>query len=64
MPDCAPGLDDRRLSPAPEHDGKMEMPSEEDVDKAMDFMEKLLNRFKGMVEDLKKDKKDDDGVPL
>ncbi len=57
-------LEQRSLAPAPEHDGKMEMPSEEDVDKAMDFMEKLLGRFKGMVEDLKKDKKEDDGVPL
>ena len=57
-------LEATKLGPAPRDGGKIEMPSEEDVDKAMDFMEKLLNRFKGMVEDLKKDKKEDDGVPL
>ena len=57
-------LEAAKLGPAPQNDGKIEMPSEEDVDKAMDFMEKLLNRFKGMVEDLKKDKKEEDGVPL
>ena len=57
-------LDAARLSPAPGDSGKLEVPSEEDVDKAMDFMEKLLNRFKGMVEDLKKDKNSEDGVPL
>jgi hypothetical protein len=45
--------------------GKLELPSEEDVDKAMDFVERLLKRFKGMVEDLKKNnKEDEDGVPL
>lgn len=59
-------LDKQHLSPGGSGGRKMEMPSEEDVDKAMDFMEKLLGRFKGMVEDLKKDKKnsDEDGVPL
>ncbi len=57
-------LDAARLAPAPESSGKLDVPSEEDVDKAMDFMEKLLHRFKGMVEDLKKDKDDQQGVPL
>ncbi len=59
-------LDNQHLSPDGQGGRKIEMPSEEDVDKAMDFMEKLLGRFKGMVEDLKKDKKnsDEDGVPL
>lgn len=43
--------------------GKLDMPSDEDVDKAMDFMEHLLHRFKGMMERLQKD--DDEGsVPL
>jgi len=57
-------LDAAKLAPAPRDDGKLEIPSQEDVDKAMDFMEKLLNRFKGMVEHLNKDKKEEDGVPL
>ena len=57
-------LDKCQLSPGKRDNGKLELPSEQDVDKAMDFMEKLLNRFKGLVEDLKKDKKDDEGVPL
>ncbi len=57
-------LDAARLAPAPGNSGKLEVPTEEDVDKAMDFMEKLLHRFKGMVEDLKKDKKHEEGVPL
>jgi hypothetical protein len=57
-------LADRHLAPGSNDGGKMEMPSEEDVDKAMDFMERLLHRFKGMVEDLKKDKKEENGVPL
>ncbi len=57
-------LDAARLAPAPRNGGNLEVPTEEDVDKAMDFMEKLLHRFKGMVEDLKKDKKHEEGVPL
>ncbi len=57
-------LETRRLGPDSNNGGKIEIPSEEDVDKAMDFMERLLNRFKGMVEELKKEKKDEDGVPL
>ena len=57
-------LDAAKLAPAPRDSGKLTAPSEEDVDKAMDFMERLLNRFKGMAEDLKKDKKSEDGVPL
>jgi hypothetical protein len=57
-------LEDRQLAPAPNEDGKLEIPSEADVDKAMDFMERLLHRFKGMVEDLKKNKDEEDGVPL
>ncbi len=48
----------------PGEGGKIDIPSEEDVDKAMDFMERLLHRFKGMVEDLKKEKKQDEEVPL
>ncbi len=57
-------LDAARLAPAPRDGSGMEVPTEEDVDKAMDFMEKLLHRFKGMVDDLKKDKKHEEGVPL
>ncbi len=57
-------LDAARLAPGPGDGGKLEVPTEEDVDKAMDFMEKLLHRFKGMVEDLKKEKKSEEGVPL
>ncbi|MCP4935440.1 MAG: hypothetical protein GY927_14865 [bacterium] len=57
-------LDAARLTPAPRDGGKLDVPTEEDVDKAMDFMEKLLHRFKGMVDDLKKDKKNEEGVPL
>ncbi len=57
-------LEERRLAPAPREEGKLEIPSEEEVDKAMDFMERLLQRFKGMVEDLNKEKKKEDGVPL
>jgi len=59
-------LDERQLVPGSREGGKLELPSEQDVNKAMDFMEKLLGRFKGMVEDLKKDKKanEEEGVPL
>ncbi len=57
-------LDSRQLSPGPENGKKLELPSEEDVDKAMDFVERLLNRFKGMIENKKKNKEDEDGVPL
>lgn len=53
---------DARLSP--QDGGKLEIPTEKDVDKAMDFMEKLLKRFKGMAEDLKKDNNEGQGVPL
>ena len=55
-----------RRSGSGSHDcGKLQLPSEQEVDKTMDFVEKLLNRFKGMIEDLKKDKKqEEEGVPL
>jgi hypothetical protein len=38
------------------------LPSEEEVDKAMDFVERMLKRFKGIVKDLRE--KDEQGTPL
>jgi len=52
---------------------RLDLPSEEEVDKAMDFVERMIRRFKGVMEDLhKNDGKDktpgkdadEDGVPL
>ncbi len=58
-------LEAQKMAPAQPESGKLEIPSEQDVDKAMDFMERILKRFKGMVEDLNKDKQtDEEGVPL
>jgi hypothetical protein len=48
----------------PQPDGKLDIPSEKDVDKAMDFVERMLKRFKGIMEDLRKQEKKEDGVPL
>lgn len=48
----------------PQPDGKLDIPSEKDVDKAMDFVERILKRFKGIMEELRKQEKKEDGVPL
>ena len=40
------------------------LPSEEEVDQAFGFMEKLMRRFKGMIEDFRKDSEQGQGVPL
>jgi hypothetical protein len=57
-------LESRKMLPPSVEGGKLDLPTEEEVDKAMDFMEKLLNRFKGMMEGMRKGEKEEDGVPL
>ena len=41
---------------------KLEIPSDEDVDKVMGFLDRTLKRFKGMMKDLEEDERP--GVPL
>ena len=53
-----------RTDALPQPEGKIEIPSEEEVDKAMDFVERMLKRFRGMMDDMREKEKNEQGVPL
>jgi cell division protein FtsB len=45
-------------------DTKPGLPSEEELDQAFGFMEKLMKRFQDMIEQFRKDSEQGEGVPL
>ena len=50
-------VDELKAAPAaaPEQGPQLNIPSDKEVDKAFDFMERMIKRFRGLIDDMRKE---------